>query len=63
MHDVPLCREVLVKEFYKFEKGSNERGRIWTQISRHLNSVAAVNFEVNQRVAWERFNRKISTTK
>ena len=32
-HDVLLCREIFLQEFYKFKKGSNERGRTWTQIS------------------------------
>ena len=58
-HDVLLCREILVQEFYKFKKGSNERGRIWTQISQNLNSVAAVKFKVNQRAARERFDRRM----
>ena len=28
-HDVLLCREIFLQEFYKFKKGSNERGRTW----------------------------------
>ncbi|XP_029180213.2 uncharacterized protein [Acropora muricata] len=55
-HDMLLCREILVEEFYRFKKGSNERGRIWTQISQNLNSVAAVKFKVNQRAVRERFD-------
>ena len=55
-HDVSLCREILVEEFYKFKKGSNERGRIWTQISENLNSVTTVKFKVNQRAVRERFD-------
>ena len=42
--------------FCKFKKGSNERGRIWTQISQNLKSVAAVKFKVNQTVVGERFD-------
>ena len=49
MHDMLLCREILIEEFYKFKKGSNGRERISTQISQNLNSVAAVKFKVNQR--------------
>ncbi|PFX13051.1 hypothetical protein AWC38_SpisGene22906 [Stylophora pistillata] len=48
-HDVLLCRENLVEEFYKFKKGSNDRGRIWTKISENLKSVTAVKFKANQR--------------
>ena len=43
-------------EFYKFKKGSNEKGRIWTQISQNLNSVVAVKFKVNQRAVRGRFD-------
>ena len=46
----------LVQEFYKFRKGSNERGRIWTQISENLNSVTTIKFKLNQRVVRERFD-------
>ena len=55
-HDVLPCRENLVEEFYKFKKGSNDRGRIWTQISENLKSVTLVKFEVNQRAVRERFD-------
>ena len=44
-HDVLLCREIFLQEFYKFKKGSNKRGRTWTQISK-----------VNQRPVRERFD-------
>ena len=50
-----LCKEILVQEFYKFKKGSNESGRIWTQISENLNSVTAVKLKLNQRVVRETF--------
>ena len=55
-HDVLLCKEILVQEFYEFKKGSNESGRIWTQISENLNSVTAVKLKLNQRVVRERFD-------
>ena len=51
-----LCKEILVQEFYKFKKESNESGRIWTQISENLNSVTAVKLKLNQRVVRERFD-------
>ena len=54
-HDVLLCKEILVQKFYKFKKGSNESGRIWTQISENLNSVTAVKRKLNQRVVRERY--------
>ena len=46
----------LVQEFYKFRKGSNERGRIWMQISENLTSVTAVKLKLNQRVVRETFD-------
>ena len=55
-HNVLLCREILVEEFYRPKKGSNERGRIWTQISQNLNSVAAVKFKVDQRMVRKIFD-------
>lgn len=55
-HVVLLCRDILVEAFYKLKKGSNERGRIWTQISQNLNSVAVVKFKVYQRAVRERFD-------
>ena len=55
-HDVLLCKEILVQKFYKFKKGSNESGRIWTQISENLNSVTTIKFKLNQRVVRERFD-------
>ena len=62
-HNMLLCREILVEEFYKFKKGSNERGRIWTQISQNLISVAAVKFKVNQRAARERVDLLIGRSR
>lgn len=38
-HDVLLYREVLVVEFYRHKKGSNERGRAWTKIAEKLNNL------------------------
>ncbi|CAH3157413.1 unnamed protein product [Pocillopora meandrina] len=32
-HDTLLCREVLALEPYKHKKGSNEAGKIWTDIA------------------------------
>ena len=54
--DVLLCKEILVQEFYKFKKESNERGRIWTQSSENLNSVTVAKFKVNQWTVKERFD-------
>ena len=54
--DVLLCKEILVQEFYKFKKESNERGRIWMQSSENLNSVTVAKFKVNQWTVKERFD-------
>ena len=32
-HDVMLCKEIIVVELYKHKKGSNEAGKIWTEIT------------------------------
>lgn len=54
-HDVILMREILFIEPYKFKKGSNERGRLWTQVAECLNKVDEVKFKVKQRGVRERF--------
>lgn len=57
-HDILLCREILVCEPYNHRKGSNERGKTWTQISDTLNSLKEIRFKVSQRGVRERFERQ-----
>ena len=54
-HDVLLCREVRFKEPYTFRKGSNERGKVWSEISTSLNSCTELQFKVTQRAVRDRF--------
>lgn len=57
MHDTLLCREVLLEEPYKFKKGSNERGKKWTELAEALNKNGEVKFKVTQRSVRERMER------
>ena len=54
-HDTLLCREVLYSEPYAAKKGSNDRGKIWTDIAGALNSSKDLDFKVTQRSVRERF--------
>ena len=57
-HDTLLCREVLALEPYKHKKGSNEAGKIWTDISQSLKNCQELKFKQNlsQRAVRERFS-------
>ena len=57
IHDTLLCREVLLEEPYKYKKGSNERGKKWTEIAEALNKGEEVKFKVTQRGVRERIER------
>ena len=57
IHDTLLCREVLLEEPYKYKKGSNERGKKWTEIAEALNKSEEVKFKVAQRGVRERMER------
>ena len=57
MHDTLLCREVLLEEPYKYKKGSNEKGKKWTEIAEALNKSEEVKFKVTQRGVLERMER------
>ena len=57
IHDTLLCREVLLEEPYKYKKGSNERGKKWTEIAEALNKSEEVKFKVTQRGVRERMER------
>ena len=56
-HDVMLCREIIVVEPYKHNKGSNEAGKIWTEIAQSLKTSQQLKFKQNlsQRAVRERF--------
>ena len=54
-HDMGLCTEIVIIEPYKFKKGSNERGKLWTEVANNLNKLEEVQFRVNQRGVRERW--------
>ena len=54
-HDLLLCREILVCQPYKFKERTVERGKIWEEISNHLNTCETAKFRVNKRSVRERF--------
>ena len=49
VHDTLLCHEVLLEEPYKYKKGSNEKGKKWTEIAEALNKSEEVKFKVTQQ--------------
>ncbi|CAH3114323.1 unnamed protein product [Pocillopora meandrina] len=61
-HDTLLCREVLALEPYKHKKGSNEAGKIWTDIAQSLKNCQQLKFKLkfkqnlSQRTVRERFS-------
>lgn len=57
-HDTQLCREVLALEPYKYKNGSNEAGKIWTDIAQSLKNCQQLKFKQNrsQRAVRERFS-------
>jgi hypothetical protein len=46
-----------VEEPYKYKKGSNDRGKLWTKIAETLNKNGEVKFKVGQRGVRERIER------
>lgn len=48
IYDTLLCHEVLLEEPYKYNKGSNETGKKWTEIAEALNESGDVKFTVTQ---------------
>ncbi|CAH3114141.1 unnamed protein product [Pocillopora meandrina] len=48
-HDLLLCQEILVCQPYKFKERTFERGKIWEEISNHLNTCETAKFRVNKR--------------
>ena len=49
VHDLLLCREILVEEPFKFKHGSRERGQHWDKIATSLNQMGKPRFLVDQR--------------
>ena len=58
VHDTLLCREVLALELYKHKKGSNEAGKIWTDVAQSLKNCQQLKFKQNlsERAVRERFS-------
>ena len=56
-HDILLAREVLAMEACNYKKGSNEIGKIWTDIAASLKTNQEINYKPNlsQRGVRERF--------
>nr|XP_058972959.1 uncharacterized protein LOC131799266 [Pocillopora verrucosa] len=54
-HDLLLYREILVYQPYKFKERTVERGKIWEEISNHLNTCETAKFRVNKRSVREQF--------
>ena len=57
-HDILLCREVLSVNPFSAQKNSNERGKLWEEISTNLNSTSGVRFffrdHLNILIKWYR---------
>lgn len=49
-----VIREVLLEEPYKYKKGSNKKGKKWTDEAEALNKSEEVKFKVTQRGVRER---------
>ena len=55
IHDVLLCREILVVEPYTAKPRTNQRGQLWNKIAENLNKLAEPKFSVAQRSVRDRF--------
>ena len=55
-HDILLCREVLSVNPFSAQKISNERGKLWEEISTILNSTSGVRFFVMKRSVRDHLN-------
>ena len=65
-HYLLHCREILVCQLYKFKQRTVKRGKIWEEISNHLNTCETTKFGVNKhsvreqfKLIKEKFKRKI----
>ena len=55
-HDNLLCREVLSVNPFSAKKNSNERGKLWEEISTNLNTTSGVRFFVTKRSVRDHLN-------
>lgn len=55
-HDILLCREVLSVNPFSAKKNSNERGKLWEEISTNLNTTSGVRFFVTKRSVRDHLN-------
>ena len=55
-HDILLYREVLSVNPFSAKKNSNERGKLWEEISTNLNSTSGVRFFVTKRSVRDHLN-------
>ena len=67
-HDILLCREVLSANPFSAKKNSNERGKLWEEISTNLNTTSGVRFFVTKRsvrdhlnIVIKRYRKKMNT--
>ena len=67
-HDILLCREVLSVNPFPAQRNSNERGKLWEEISTNLNSTRGVRFFVTKRsvrdhlnILIKRYRKKMNT--
>ena len=67
-HDNLLCREVLSVNPFSAKKNSNERGKLWEEISTNLNTTSGVRFFVTKRsvrdhlnILIKRYRKKMNT--
>ena len=67
-HDILLCREVLSVNPFSAKKNSNERGKLWEEISTNLNTTSGVRFFVTKRsvrdhlnILIKRYRKKMNT--
>ena len=55
VHDIMLCREIMVIEPYTAKPRRTQRGPLWKSIADNLNSLAEPKFNVTQRAVRDRF--------
>ena len=48
LHDTVLAREVMVTEPFVYKKGSQERGKAWSDVAENSNASTEVKFNVSQ---------------
>ncbi|XP_068674700.1 uncharacterized protein [Montipora foliosa] len=55
-HDILLCRKVLSVNPFSAKRNSNERGKLWEEISTNLNGTSGVRFFVTKRSVRDHLN-------